>query len=96
MQLVIKFSGLEEESRPATPSRSVAVEGTPGSEASAPWAALVPDVAEDADAALGRRILEEFEAQFARGEIRLPDAGALDGEATKRWTARLGSAAPPA
>ncbi len=74
MQLVIKFSGLEDEAAAflACP-RAVRAAPAAGAEVSAPWADLVPEAGEDAEAALGRRILEEFEAQLARGEIRLPD-----------------------
>ena len=74
MQLVIKFSGLEENAGPSARRRgSVAADGAAPGDVSAPWADLAPEAAEDAEAAMGRRILEEFEAQLARGEIRLPD-----------------------
>ncbi len=72
MQLVIKFSGLAEDAA-SMPVRAVAADATAAVEVSAPWADLVPEAGEDAEAALGRKILEEFEAQLARGEIRLPD-----------------------
>jgi hypothetical protein len=80
MQLVIKFSGLEEDLPAPVPlARAVASDAGPATgEASAPWADLVPEAGEDAEAALGRRILEEFEAQLARGEIRLPDGPSGD------------------
>ena len=93
MQLVIKFSGLEENAgKPAAMARSVAAGAAPGSEASAPWADSGPEADEDAEAALGRRILEEFEAQMARGEVRLPDdAGA---ESYERMDAGSTAASP--
>lgn len=97
MQLVVKFSGVEEEGA-AAPTRTVAVDAGPRDEVNAPWADLVSEAgegpAEDAEAALGRRILEEFEAQLARGEIRLPDAPGGDGEGYERADSG-GSGAPP-
>lgn len=83
MQLVVKFSGLEQEQAAPTgapAARAVAADASAANEASAPWADLAPEAGEDAEAALGRRILEEFEAAMARGEIRLPDgSGGGDG-----------------
>ena len=98
MQLVVKFSGLEEDRVEASPAaRSVAANSTAGAEVSAPWADLVPEAAEDAEAALGRKILEEFEAQMARGEIRLPDDPGGDGDAYEAAGAGGNdSASPPA
>ncbi|MGE5601672.1 MAG: hypothetical protein ACM30E_01400 [Nitrososphaerales archaeon] len=97
MQLVIKFSGLEEgEATPGSRARAVAVDGGGASETSAPWADLVPEAGEDAEAALGRRILEEFETQMARGEISLPDGPAGDGEPAAGASAGGGGAAPEA
>lgn len=85
MQLVIKFSGLEDaQAGPALAGRSVAAGGAATTDVSAPWADLAPEAGEDAEAALGRRILEEFEAQLARGEIRLPDGPDGDGETYSR------------
>jgi hypothetical protein len=81
MQLVIKFSGLEEEAPPQAAARSMAADGAGSNEVSAPWADLVSDAPGDAEAALGRRLLEEFEAQMARGEMRLPDASDAGGDA---------------
>ena len=52
----------------AAPARAVAVDAGLRDEVNAPWADLVSEAgegpAEDAEAALGRRILEEFEAQL--------------------------------
>lgn len=93
MQLVIKFSGLEEVTvRPGQTVRAVAVDASSGSEVSAPWVDLVPEAGADAEAALGRKILEEFEAQLARGEIRLPDAASGDEGAYERSDSGAGSA----
>jgi hypothetical protein len=78
MQLVIKFSGLEDEAAAFVSSpRAVDAGMAASGEISAPWADLVPEAGEDPEAALGRRILEAFEAQMAGRpvghEIRLPD-----------------------
>lgn len=93
MQLVIKFSALEENAAGPTSPRSVAMDAGPSGEVSAPWADLVPEAGEDAEAALGRRILEEFEAQLARGEIRLPDGPGGD-EAGAEAAGAAGASGP--
>ncbi len=99
MQLVVKFSGLEEETPPAAGAASsappaVGADAPATMEVSAPWQDLVPEAGEDAETALGRRILEEFEAAMARGEIRLPDGPSGDGgdDGTSLATAQAGTA----
>jgi hypothetical protein len=78
MQLVIKFSGLEEsaEQREWTLAAGAPARG----EVSAPWddapTAEAGREGEDPQIALGRKLLEAFEAEMAAqggGEVRLPD-----------------------
>jgi hypothetical protein len=98
MQLVVKFSGLEEPgAAQGIAPRGVALNASASAGVSAPWAGSVPDPGEDAEAALGRRLLEEFEAQMARGELRLPGGPAGDGgefEGAEAAASSTASAAP--
>ena len=75
MQLVIKFSGLEE----ATAGEAWAIaSAAPGrGEVSAPWDDAAAPGNEDPQVALGRKLLEAFEAEMAAaglpsGEVSLP------------------------
>lgn len=77
MQLVIKFSGMEENAGQS--QWAVASGAGPRDEVSAPWddesVAQVGPAGEDPEVALGRKLLEAFEAEMASnggGEVGLP------------------------
>ncbi len=77
MQLVIKFSGMEEDA--VQPHWAVAAGASPRDEVSAPWDDAATAEAglegEDPQVALGRKLLEAFEAEMAAnggGEVSLP------------------------
>jgi hypothetical protein len=78
MQLVIKFSGMEEGAAAAgapEPSSAVAAAASARNEVSAPWEDAQGLAGEDPEVALGRKLLEAFEAEMAAqggGQVSLP------------------------